>query len=247
MREQEHLLLLSWLTLAGLVVFGLSVCVDQGLLADLLATDQSKISILILGLFALGVVHSFLRTLYLSRQLNMSVAIEQRLQRTPGLRIAADGTLMTADEVALPAGFVADYLVDVMRATHTTAPSGQAADARIALLEASALKLRGPHEFGWYLIDTLMKVGFLGTLIGFIMMLGSISGSANLDAGMLQQVLQKMSHGMSTALNTTLVSLVGAILLSIPYYLLDRALDELVAKTLQLSEVQVLPQRTNGV
>lgn len=47
---------------------------------------------------------------------------------------------------------------------------------------------------------------------------------------------------MSTALNTTLASVVGGILLSVPYYFLGRGLDELLEQTVKMTEVRVLPR-----
>ena len=73
-------------------------------------------------------------------------------------------------------------------------------------------------------------------------MLGSVSQQELLDASMMQRVLKQMSFGMSTALNTTLVSLVGGILLSIPYYLLGRGLDKLLEDTIHITEVQIWPR-----
>jgi biopolymer transport protein ExbB/TolQ len=93
----------------------------------------------------------------------------------------------------------------------------------------------------------MLKVGFLGTLIGFIWMLASVSQQDMLDASMMQRVLKQMSHGMSTALNTTLVSLVGGILLSVPYYMLGRGLDELLEQTIHLSEVKIWPRLKKAV
>jgi biopolymer transport protein ExbB/TolQ len=57
----------------------------------------------------------------------------------------------------------------------------------------------------------------------------------------MQKVLQQMSVGMSTALYTTLASLVAGILLSIPYYLLDRGLEALLQVTVHVKEVLVPP------
>ena len=58
----------------------------------------------------------------------------------------------------------------------------------------------------------------------------------------MQTILREMSFGMSTALNTTLSSLVGGILLSVPYYLLGRGLEELLETTVRLTRVEILPR-----
>jgi biopolymer transport protein ExbB/TolQ len=95
---------------------------------------------------------------------------------------------------------------------------------------------------GWFVIDLMLKVGFLGTLVGFIWMLSSVSKHSVIDAQSMQLILRDMSYGMGIALNTTLISLVTATLLSAPYYLLSRGLDELIECTVRLTQVEVLPR-----
>ncbi|MCC7120901.1 MAG: MotA/TolQ/ExbB proton channel family protein [Gammaproteobacteria bacterium] len=231
--SEPHVLLLLWLTLLGLVVFASVVGVDQSLVQMMVEADQSRICIVLILMYVVGVAHTFKRTLYLSRELNRAVAIASRIMRgevTAGaLRTRGD-----AHAAGLPAGFVVDYLAD-----HHAARS--VPDAPSDLLDAYASRLRGAHEFGWYYIDMMLKVGFLGTLVGFILMLSSVTQSGTLDASTMQKVLQQMSVGMSTALYTTLASLVAGILLSVPYYLLDRGLEALLQVTVHIKEVLLAP------
>ena len=243
MKKPDHFLLLLWLVVTGLVVFGFIVSLDQGLIQAMIDTDRSRICMVILAIYAVGLAHSFQRTLYLSRQLDLSHATHSFLNARQGAALRLDnGRICAPDGAAMPLGFVSRYVSDLVRAIQTVRPAGQPAEANADLLEAYASKVRATHEFGWFVIDVMLKVGFLGTLIGFIIMLASISDQAVLDASMMQLVLKKMSYGMSTALNTTLASLVGGILLSIPYYLLDRGLDDLLERTIQLTEVEILPR-----
>ena len=113
---------------------------------------------------------------------------------------------------------------------------------RSNLLDVYSARIASRHEHGWFIIDVLLKLGLLGTIIGFILMLGSVASTADIDIGTMQKVLKQMSYGMGTALYTTLAGLIGAILLAIQYHLLDRGLDELVEKTAYLTEVHMLPR-----
>ena len=248
MRRTEHFLLLSWLLMAGLVAAGAWVIVDQGLLRYLLATDRSYVSLVVIAMYFVGLAHSFGRTLYLSRELNSVAAIE-RAVGAPGagpLQLI-DHQLATADGTLLPRGFLTDFLVDMVQARRAEpARNGDASEGANDLLEAAAVRVRGRIEFGWFLIDLMLKVGFLGTLIGFIWMLASVSQHAVIDAASMLNILKEMSYGMSTALNTTLSSLVGGILLSLPYYLLGRGLDELLEVTVRLTRIGILPGLAAG-
>ncbi len=199
----------------------------------MLEADRSQICLVLLFMYAIGVGHTFKRTLYLSRELNYAVTIADRLARR---EVDPDAlrTRSAAQAAGLPQSFVTDYLADY----HA---SQIGPDAPSDLLDSYASRFRGAHEFGWFYIDLILKVGFIGTLVGFILMLSSVVQSGTLDASTMQKVLQQMSIGMSTALYTTLASIVVGILLSAPYYLLDRGLEALLQVTVQIKEVLTAP------
>jgi hypothetical protein len=250
MHKTEHFLFLCWLLVTGVILFGFVVCWNTGLVQDMVENDHSFISVAVIGIYFVGLFHSLYRTWLLSRELNVLGRTTQVLDsQAADSEIAVNhGRVQLASGAALPDGFVASYVLDLVRSKTIAADTGNTTESRGDILEAYASKIRGANDFGWFLIDFMLKVGFLGTLIGFIWMLGSVSQQEMLDASMMQRVLKQMSHGMSTALNTTLVSLVGGILLSIPYYMLGRGLDELLEQTIHLSEVRIWPRlkSTNG-
>jgi len=244
MPKTEHFLLLVWLLTFGLIAFGFVVCYDTGLLNSMVETDRSMICIVVIAMYAVGLGHSFWRTWHISCELNMVARTSEILcVKEPDTAIAVNnGSVRLVSGTILPESFVTRYVIDLFRTLKTEAETSQQVESRADILEAYASKVRGANEFGWFLIDLMLKVGFLGTLIGFIMMLGAVSQQELLDASMMQRVLKQMSFGMSTALNTTLVSLVGGILLSVPYYLLGRGLDDLLEDTIHLTEVQIWPR-----
>ena len=73
-------------------------------------------------------------------------------------------------------------------------------------------RLKGPQEIGWFVSDMMLKLGLLGTIIGFIFMLGSVANIADFDVSNMQKILRHMSNGMGTALYTTLTGLVCSVL-----------------------------------
>jgi hypothetical protein len=194
-------------------------------------------------MYLVGLGHSLLCTRDLSLELNRIGEAERILTAAAAapLRLA-EGRLSIGDGNPLPVGFLADYVRDLMRSQGAKPAGPDAGEAGADLLEAAAARLRSRHEFGWFLIDLTIKVGFVGTLIGFIWMLASVSQHEIIDATSMQGILKEMSFGMSTALNTTLSSLVAGILLSFPYYLLGRGLEELLETTVRLARAEVLPR-----
>lgn len=242
MRRTEHFLLLLWLFTTGLVALATFVLIDQGLMRYLVETDRSYVSVVVMVMYLAGLAHSLRHTWRLSRELNQAGALERQLAAQPGapVRLAGDGLICGG--VLLPRGFVHSYVTDLLKSGGPSPTPAQAGEEGADLLDAYSVKWRGENEFGWFLIDLILKVGFLGTLVGFIWMLASVSQHPVVDASSMQTILREMSFGMSTALNTTLSSLVVGILLSLPYYLLGRGLEELLETTLRLSRVEILPR-----
>ena len=74
---------------------------------------------------------------------------------------------------------------------------------------------------GWLAADGLLKLGLIGTVIGFIIMLSAITEIDGFDFTMMKDMLQNMSGGMEVALYTTLSGLVSSILLTIQYSYLE--------------------------
>ena len=71
--------------------------------------------------------------------------------------------------------------------------------------------------------DVLLRLGLLGTIIGFIMMLLPVSDIREFDSSVMQQLLATMSGGMAVALYTTLTGLITSTLLRFQYYILESA------------------------
>ena len=64
-------------------------------------------------------------------------------------------------------------------------------------------------NIAWFVTEMMLALGMIGTVIGFILMLGSSFESLNVsDTTSVKTALTDMALGMSTALYTTLVGLV---------------------------------------
>lgn len=102
--------------------------------------------------------------------------------------------------------------------------------------ELFAERARGQHQVGWFVTGVVIKLGLLGTVVGFVLMLGSVSELDNLDISDIKALMQQMTAGMGVAMNTTLVALVCSILMGLQYLLLDRSADLLVAAGVELGQ-----------
>lgn len=83
---------------------------------------------------------------------------------------------------------------------------------------------------GWFSADLCLKIGLLGTIIGFILMLTPIRDLTSFDPVSLQSALKAMSGGMAIALYTTLTGLVCHLLLRVQFQLASDAMHKLLSK-----------------
>jgi hypothetical protein len=240
---QHHHLLLKWLLFTGLVLFGLVVAIEQGYLSALVNADRSRISLVIGAMYLAGTLHCARRIYFVSTEL-LQTRSARRLLDEHGIVQATEGRIIVEQEQHLPSGLLSEYLSDVIVKQSRRAGNnpGNGAGSVSSTNEGNlpdvyASRVKGPSELGWFLADTMVKLGLLGTIIGFILMLGSVAGTSTLDPGSMQNVLREMSTGMGTALYTTLAGLLGSLLMSAQFQMLDRGAQELLDEVVYCAEV----------
>ena len=92
------------------------------------------------------------------------------------------------------------------------------------------IKLYEYVDNGFFMSDILLKLGIVGTVIGFIIMLSSLSTIDEMNLSKMNNLLLSMSAGMKVALYTTLTGLVGSVLLSIQYNYFENKVNILINK-----------------
>ena len=88
-------------------------------------------------------------------------------------------------------------------------------------------RIHAGHASGWFIADLMIKLGLLGTVIGFIFMLNAVAQMETTDLNAAKLMLTQMSSGMRIALFTTLAGLSSGLILGAQYQLLDRSADHL--------------------
>jgi MotA/TolQ/ExbB proton channel family len=106
---------------------------------------------------------------------------------------------------------------------------GRSADVASQLLGERS---HGPHETAWWFAAATIKLGLLGTVVGFIVMASQIGNMPSFDIDQVQNLLKKMTQGMAIALYTTLVGLIANLWLGLQLMLMDRLADRIAADIL---------------
>ena len=82
-------------------------------------------------------------------------------------------------------------------------------------------------DVGWFISESCLALGMVGTVTGFLIMLGTAFANVDVTNSVtLQQALADMAVGMSTALWTTLVGLVCSLIIKVQLVNLEVALNE---------------------
>ena len=82
-------------------------------------------------------------------------------------------------------------------------------------------------DVGWFVSESCLALGMIGTVIGFLLMLGTAFTDLDVtNSAALQDALASMAVGMSTALYTTLIGLISSLILKVQLVNLEVALGE---------------------
>ena len=233
----DHLPLLRWLMFTGVSAFGFVLAWHYGLFHLMLSSDKTYISAIIGVLYVISSLHCLVRTVAISRELDGVHRVSSLVSRgVPGFKVVGDD-VVTGDGTMLPRGQVTAHIRNLIVKARL---QGHHRLDQTLLLRGLADALRGPNQLGSFASDSLIKLGLLGTIIGFILMLAPIAGLDAADRASVKTSMGLMSDGMAIAMYTTLTGLIGSILIQTQYYMLDSATQRVFALATDLTEVFVV-------
>lgn len=207
LRPVAYRLFLHWCLLTSISLVLIAISWDMGVLVNVLSSDMTRISLVIVVVHGAGTLYAGFRCWWLS------VQVESMFDCTP------------------------DWQDSVVQTFFRQSPRldfpEKGDEIQSLTAEVLAERLRGNHQIGWFITGSVVKLGLLGTVVGFILMLRSVSGIEQLDTSDIQQLMQQMTLGMGVAMNTTLVGLIASLHLGIQFLMLDRAADRLIADAVE--------------
>ena len=239
--ERHHQLLLKWMILAAVAAFAFFVAASFGLVGQVFAVDRTYISLAITLLFLLTSLHCMTRIVHVSGEIARAGEGARRIAAAPD-SLALDGDGVRAGGEPLPRGLLSQHVRDlIVKARLSPGRLDQT-----LLLKAFEEKLFGAQAIGFFIAETMLRLGLLGTVIGFIFMLAPLAEVQAIDVGQMREILASMSDGMAVALYTTLCGLIGGILLKLEYYFLQGGAEELVAMVTEITEIYTVPALERG-
>jgi hypothetical protein len=231
-RDGAYDSVMKWALFIALVTIGSIISYEYGLLTYLFAADRSRITVVIAVLFVGFSAHCLWILIELSREYRRAMTWKADLAgRT------------SAPEPPAGSGLIDSYVADVIRSREH--PSEVEGNAHLLMMSLGA-SFRRRTKVGTYGSDLLYKLGMLGTMVGFVMMLNSMGDLANFDVDTLRGALQKMIAGMAVSLLTTIAGLIGGILLRIEYNIADALVTDISQTAVSFTEVSLLPLLASG-
>lgn len=238
---ERHQLFLQWLIFASTLIFGLWLAWDLGVLSGIFRRDPTRISYVIALFFLGATAHCGVRALFIAQQLNLiGELVQTASSATEPPQLDGDTVLLSGQP--LNASLPVDYLRSILLRYQGNRSVPELQLEHTQLADILSERARGQHEMGWFISALCLKLGLLGTVIGFVMMLGSVSTMESLDLSDVQALLSRMTLGMGVALNTTLAGLAANVLLGFQYLMLDRGADKLVSHTVHYAQTSVIPR-----
>jgi len=185
------------LILAGVIAFAFFLAFQYGLVTRVVEADRSYLSLVILILYGVLSVHWLWLTWRVGEEIRLAGAWR-------------DGASAAGQ----------DYLTGALRRDLERCTQQQQIEQLLALYQD---QLMNRHALGHFATEVLLRLGLLGTIFGFILMLLPVSEIQAFEPALMQQLLASMSGGMAVALYTTMAGLVTSTLLRYQYHILDTA------------------------
>ena len=110
------------------------------------------------------------------------------------------------------------------------------ASSRNNLAASLRIKLGSKINYIKFMANTVVILGLIGTVIGFIIALSGVDGSVSSNPEEVSKMVSTLIQGMSVALYTTLVGSICSVWLNICYQIMSTGANNLLSKIIELGE-----------
>ena len=195
------------------------------------------INLIGLGLLALAQVHGWVAMALAADHTHLVAVIF--LVFLTGLVLCAYRINQTSQELNSAKPF--DPLVTSLAAEFLAKSRGRGGESRAILISTLRLKLSQRIAVVRHTANSLVLLGLIGTVIGFIIALSGVDPAKAGDFNSVAPMVSTLIEGMSTALYTTLVGAVLNVWLMVNYHLLAGGTVKLITALVELGEEHAGP------
>jgi len=217
--------------------FGTAPVAGAGRYKYLLLLRFGLINAIGVGLLALAQLHGWL-ALILSADHTRLVAVIF-LVFVSGLAVCTYRIFQTSLELNRAKSF--DPLVPSLATEFLAKTRGRGGESRAILISTLRLKLTQRIAVVRHTANSLVLLGLIGTVVGFIIALSGVDPEKAADFNAVTPMVSTLIEGMSTALYTTLVGAVLNVWLMVNYNLLVGGTVKLLSALVELGEKHARP------
>jgi len=203
----------------------------------LLLMRFALINVIGFGLFAFALLHGLVELVVVSDRTGLSVAIA--VVFLAGLGICTRKVWQTSVDLNHANEF--NPLTPSRAADYVAQLRGKQGESRSIMASAMRLRLAQRITVVRHVANSLVFLGLIGTVIGFIIALSGVDPANASDIKAVAPMVSRLVEGMSTALYTTLVGAVFSIWLMTGYQLLATGTAQLIAALVELGETHARP------
>lgn len=200
--------------------------------SHLLILRFALINIVALALLAAAAVQGLVERVFVSDQTYLTVAIAGVF--IVGLVICTARVWETSRNLDQANDF--DPLQSSRAAEYLSVLRGRSGDSRSILASTLRLSLSQRISIVRQTANSLVLLGLIGTVIGFIIALSGVDPDQASDVKAITPMVSTLIQGMSTALYTTLVGAVLNVWLMVNYHLLAGGTVKLISALVELGE-----------
>ena len=153
------------------MAFGFFLVTQTGLLGTALESDRSYISYVILAIYAAASVHWMLLSYRMSGERDRLTRLEQALENGDDEALTLSETGVRFGDEEWTAGDLSAHLRNLLAKREAGSLQGEQTALNAALGDTIANR----HSSGHFASDVLLKLGLLGTMVGFILMLAPVA------------------------------------------------------------------------
>jgi hypothetical protein len=205
----RYVLLLRFALANAMAIALVGAAIGQGWVSAILAGGYAIYSVIIVGIFVVGLLWSGQRALQIRRGLN-----------------EVKGFLKSSD------GPVPDYLARI---------EGRDSQSRTILASCLRLKLASRIAPIRHIANSLVLLGLIGTVIGFIIALSGVRPEVVSEVSAIGPMVSTLIAGMAVALHTTLIGSLLHLWLMLNVRLLEGGTVKLLTATVELGEAHARP------
>jgi len=244
-KKETDLIFIKWFLFLISLLIILFFLIKFNFISSLLKNDVSLISPLILLIFAIFTIKIGIEVFYLKDTYCNLLILDNYIVNNKEKSVEAVNIIKNSQKHLDK--YVCEHFLSLSRINDNK--NINLATNKKELCKIFEYKLTKSLNLGWFIVDLLLKLGLIGTVIGFILMLTSITIIENFDLTMMQDLLQKMSGGMKVALYTTLTGLITSILLSFQYKFLENKIFDIISLINKFTELHttIITDITNEI